>query len=645
MALLFKQGAASQFNLQDFEPTFGEKFGAIIDETLLENPTTVAYKNIQLAIDDGPKLSADQAKGFLEKYPFRLDIESPKDGEYSEAQLSSLAERQRELRMVEDVRDRTPWDFGTPIRGLGMFGASLIDPINLATAFVPWTKAITAARALEAARLSSSAGTRFFGRASLGAIDGGISTAAIEPFYALGRLNIGDDYDAFDSMANIAFGSVLGGGILGVGGVGVDAFRRLTRRQVPSDRFKGLSTDDIQLVLALDAELKAGPMTPTALRAVLDSYSPEMRRAAGFPEDLPDIQTRDPRSTAAAVTRSDDGLSMTVKNRVGNVQAQMDGTNLRIVSASVRESMQRRGNGTALLERTVNEGIDDGMTVVSDATVPTALARTIEGLEKRGFVVTKNNNTVDVPEAEVAGGAIRSVDPDQPVYTIERGADYQKPEQTAQDRIDVVSPETREATLRAGVAQTMQGYNLSIDPIIRTDNALGATADAADLQKNADVSLRPENVRAADFEASEEIEFDNQNSQGWDALADAEASVVAADALLDQTIAAGDQAYKYSRSQGGADKPGVGVAVGNKLGFEPNLRVKANTAGIALPKKALILQKTNIGNAQGQIDAIDGILAKFPNAGDSAQEWARMMAYALPRKKVPIPPYAFYFET
>ncbi len=641
MALLFKQGAASQFNLQDFEPTFGEKFGAIIDETLLENPTTVLAKNVELALDDGPKLSAEEAQGFIEKYPFRLDIDPPKDGEYSESQLSTIAERQRELRVVQDVRDRTPWDFGTPIRFLGMLGASLVDPVNIASAFIPWTKTITAARALEAARLSSSAGTRFFGRASLGAIDGGLSTAAIEPFYALGRLRVGDDYDAFDSIANIAFGSVLGGGILGVGGVGVDSFRQLTRRQVPSDRFAGLSVDDIQLVQSLDEVLKAGEMTPTALRAVLESYSPEMRRAAGFPKELPEIRTREPRSTAAVVARSDDGLSITVKNRAGNVTAQMDGENLRIVSGSVLETPQQRGGATALVERTINEGIDNGMAVVSDTMVPNQLARAIESLENRGFVVTKNKNTVEVPDSEIPGGAIRSAEPDQPVYRIERGEGYEKPEQTAQDRIDAMSPDTREAAFRAGVAQSIEGYNLSIDPIIRTDEAFGATADAADLQKNADVSRRPENVRAADFEASEEIDFDNQNSQAWNNLSDAEKAVADADTLLDQTIAAGDDAYKYSRSQGGPEKPGVGVAVGNKLGFEPNLRVKASLGRTKLPEKALILTGTTNQNAARQIDAIDGILDRFPNAGDSVGEWSRMMAYAFASQEVPIPPYAF----
>jgi GNAT superfamily N-acetyltransferase len=641
MALLFKQGAATQFNLQDFEPTFGEKFGAVIDETLLENPTYVGFKNLQLATDNGEKLSADEANSFLKQYPFRLDL-NPKDGQYSQSQLRTLAERQRELRMVQDIRDRTPWDYGSPIRFIGMLGASMVDPINIASAFVPWTRTITAARSLEAARLSSSAGTRFFGRASLGAIDGGISTAVIEPFYFLGRTNLGDDYDALDSMANIAFGSVIGGGVLGIGGVGVDQFRRMARREIPSDRFAGMATDDIQLVLALDAELKAGPMTPTALRAVLESYTPEMRKAAGFPSDLPDIRARDPRSEASLVTRGDDGLSMTVSSKAGTVTAASDGTNLQITSATVFDSMQRKGHGTALLERTVNEGLDDGMSVSSDATVPTGLARAIEALERKGFVVTKNTDTVDLPSSDaLPGGGVRSLDLTQPVYRIERGENYQRPEMTAQDQIDIMSPDTREATFRAGLAQALQGYGLSIDPIVKTDAAFGATTTAADVKKNADISLRPENIRAADFESSDNITVENRTSQGWDGLSDAETAAADADVLLDQTIAAGDQAYKYSRNQGGPDRPGVGVAAGNKLGFEPDLRVKVALGRLKLPEKPLILTGTTNQNAARQIDAIDNILAKFPNAGDSVAEWTRMMAYAFASNEVPIPPYAF----
>ena len=90
----------------------------------------------------------------------------------------------------------------------------------------------------------------------------------------------------------------------------------------------------------------------------------------------------------------------------------------------------------------------------------------------------------------------------------------------------------------------------------------------------------------------------------------------------------------------GPDNPGVGLEPKNKLGFWPALRVKL-TGKMTLPKKALILTGTDNKNAQRQINAIDGILSKFPKATESTTEWSKMMAYAFASDEVPIPPYAF----
>jgi hypothetical protein len=88
------------------------------------------------------------------------------------------------------------------------------------------------------------------------------------------------------------------------------------------------------------------------------------------------------------------------------------------------------------------------------------------------------------------------------------------------------------------------------------------------------------------------------------------------------------------------DTPSVGVEDKNVLGFWPALRVMLNKK-IDLPKKPLILTGTNNKNAQKQIDALDDILAKFPNATNSNEEWSEMIAYALGSYDIPIPPYAF----
>ena len=272
-----------QFSLQDFEPSSGAKLGAAVSEVWLESYGPVARDFVQSKIaGDQPRLSAAEAADRIKSTGLKVDL-TPRDGQYTGSQLDVILERQRELAKVRDIRERTPWSIGSPVRGLAMFGAGILDPINLATAFVPWTRAIPAAQGLRAAALSSSFGTRTAGRAGFGAVDAGISTAVLEPFYYGMRQSLGDDYDAVDSMINIGFGTAFGGGVHSLGGAGVDAFRRATGRALPSDAYVGLSVDEIQLVEGLKSEINSG-MDARDVQRVLETYTPEMRRAAGFPD-------------------------------------------------------------------------------------------------------------------------------------------------------------------------------------------------------------------------------------------------------------------------------------------------------------------------------------------------------------------------
>jgi len=299
MPFYFDQGGTDRFSLQDFEPSTGSKYKAVIDESLVESYGRVGYDWFKMSRMNDPKLSAPEVADAIQASGLDVKL-TPKDNEYSAGQLNVILDRQRERKIISDIRDRTPWDWGSPLRGAVMFGTAFADPINIATAFIPWARVMTMAgrtsalslpvsalRSAEAAAQSQSALARFGGRFGVGAAFAGAETAALEPFYAFARRDLGDDYDASDSMLNIGLGAAFGGGVLGIGGYGVDAFRQATRRAQPFDRFAGLSNDDIQLVQALDRELATGQMGQSALRITLESYSPEMRKAAGFPDFEP----------------------------------------------------------------------------------------------------------------------------------------------------------------------------------------------------------------------------------------------------------------------------------------------------------------------------------------------------------------------
>jgi predicted ABC-type ATPase len=97
--------------------------------------------------------------------------------------------------------------------GVGL-GVSALDPINLASAFVP---VVGQARWLAALRATSGL-TRFGARAGLGAIEGAAGAAAVEPIVWGVARHEQADYGAVDALMNVAFGAALGGGLHSVGG-------------------------------------------------------------------------------------------------------------------------------------------------------------------------------------------------------------------------------------------------------------------------------------------------------------------------------------------------------------------------------------------------------------------------------------------
>lgn len=576
MPFYFDQGGTDRFSLQDFEPSTGSKYKAVIDESLVESYGRVGYDWFKMSRMNDPKLSAAEVADAIQASGLDVKL-TPKDDEYSAGQLNVILDRQRERKIISDIRDRTPWDWGSPLRGAVMFGTAFADPINIATAFIPWARVMTMAsrtnalavpvssmRALEAAAQSQSALTRFGGRFGVGAAYAGAETAALEPLYAFARRDLGDDYDASDSMLNIGLGAAFGGGVLGIGGYGVDAFRRATGRAQPFDRFTGLSNDDIQLVQALDRELATGQMSESALRITLESYSPEMRKAAGFPDFEPTTrvagEARKQSPMSARVVESDNVLTAT--SAAGYVEGTIAGNVFKMQEASVLSGMQGRGFGTALYERLINAAIDRGLQAESGTLVSKPAARVYDALEKQGFTIERNPNAKEMPaDALFPEGAIIAPD-GEPVFRVTRNADYKKPEDRAKDIVERIDPETRENAFHVGLGQLVDGREIDVASTINTDPQSGGMSTQADLEKAARTNAMPEAIIAADFDASAKIESDNQQSQSWNGVKDVEQSLAEADALLDQTIKAGDQAFKYSRGKTAPLPDGIG-----SLGF------------------------------------------------------------------------------
>lgn len=102
------------------------------------------------------------------------------------------------------------------------FLAQALDPINVASAFIP---VVGEARYLRMLQLAGSAGGRALVRAGVGAAEGAVGAALVEPLVYQGARARGQDYDLWDSLENIGFGAALGGGLHAAGGAVSDVLR------------------------------------------------------------------------------------------------------------------------------------------------------------------------------------------------------------------------------------------------------------------------------------------------------------------------------------------------------------------------------------------------------------------------------------
>lgn len=176
---------------------------------------------------DTPMLDAQAARDRVAG--LGLDIKIPDQG-IRQGALDILVDRHREQAARQQVMARANGgSMGTQIAaGLA---ASLLDPLNIASAFVP-----VVGEARYAAMLGRAAGPlgRAGVRAGVGAVEGAVGAALIEPLPLLAAGLDQTEYGLSDSLANIALGGILGGGLHSIGGAASDALRRRMATETPA---------------------------------------------------------------------------------------------------------------------------------------------------------------------------------------------------------------------------------------------------------------------------------------------------------------------------------------------------------------------------------------------------------------------------
>ena len=203
----------------------GEVAAATFEQTLRRSPVASLFRaGEQLYADyveESPLLDPETARKRVEQEGVKLTI--PDDG-IKENVLNILIQRKNEENRLQGIIERGPDGFLTSAAAFGAsIGASLLDPINVASAFVP-----VYGQVRYTALLNNAVGGlgRAGVRARVGAIEGAVGAALVEPIvYGVAQYEQAD-YGMVDSLEALAFGTIFGGGLhMGVGALG-DAFRR-----------------------------------------------------------------------------------------------------------------------------------------------------------------------------------------------------------------------------------------------------------------------------------------------------------------------------------------------------------------------------------------------------------------------------------
>ena len=198
---------AQEYGYDQYSFGLQKTLGAVAGETWDFNPLMSLVRLTELTeakIDDSetePLVSKDILN---EKYnPIGLEFEDDE----KQSVVDILVERKKNERRRQDIIQRGPQGIlpGTA-KILTGIGVSVLDPINIASAFVP---------VLGQARFASLAGR--FGlnaaRTTRGVVEGAVGATLVEPIVYTAATSEQADYGLRDSFLNVTFGSIIGGGL------------------------------------------------------------------------------------------------------------------------------------------------------------------------------------------------------------------------------------------------------------------------------------------------------------------------------------------------------------------------------------------------------------------------------------------------
>ena len=181
----------------------------------------------QIEFTGTPALSLDEQTRIIKDSGLEGHVKA-QEGYNAEALNIVMQDKQDEIDRALTREQAPAWmaPFGFAV-GLG---TSFLDPINIALSFVP---VLGQQRVMRMLASASGAGGRAAVRAGVGAVEGAVGAAMVEPLVYLAKNQQQADYGMTDSLLNIAFGAVMGGAMHSAAGAWGDWVRSRRGRRNP----------------------------------------------------------------------------------------------------------------------------------------------------------------------------------------------------------------------------------------------------------------------------------------------------------------------------------------------------------------------------------------------------------------------------
>ena len=216
---------AQETGYDQYKTSLFESLGAVAADNWNFNPV-IAISNLRDVQTAGAE---SRAAGIIPRDKKLLNEEYKDLGLYFERNeyqsvVDIMVDRKKKERERQSIMERGPKGSWNPLSG-GFYvgaaklavgiGTSFLDPINIGASFIPIYGQARFARSIAKAKGMNVKSAKAFRNTRLkrGAIEGAGGALIIEPLVYGVAQRIQADYDIYDSFLNVAFGSVIGGGL------------------------------------------------------------------------------------------------------------------------------------------------------------------------------------------------------------------------------------------------------------------------------------------------------------------------------------------------------------------------------------------------------------------------------------------------